>query len=263
MFKKILFTIILIFSQTIGLDARKPQLRFERLTDKDGLSNNWVKCIFRDSRGYMWFGTGNAGINKIDGYNFTVYKSSPTNDTTRLSNNIIQDIKEDEKQNLWVGTEYGINTYNRDRDRFEAYFPFYQSYNRFVNGFSVGNNGKLYVITLHDPILLDTKRDTFSFIIKEGEKQQYTFVKKGILEYNNNKFLLGTKNGLFTLEAKRYKINPEIKYINVRSMYKDTRGNIWIGTVENGLFYSNYKNNSINLAPITSLWLKNKESLKC
>ncbi len=237
--------LIIIFFEWENAYAQKPKLTFEHLASKEGLSNTWVKCIYRDSRGYMWFGMGDNGINKYDGYNFTVYKNNPE-DSNSLSNNKIQVIKEDKKQNLWVGTEYGINEYNRDLDRFEVYFPFYKSHTRFVNGFSVGNDGEFYVITLHDLILLDTKRDTLSFIIKEGGESQYTFVEKGILEYDNNKFLLGTDNGLFSFEAIHNNIKPVIKDIDVSSMYKDKKGKIWIGTVKNGLFYITYNNDSIN-----------------
>jgi len=238
---KFLFFLSLVFGSTV-IEASQPVIRFRRITNRKGLSHDWVKSVYRDSYGYMWFGTRDDGLNKYNGRDFTIYKHKPGNDTTSLSNNIIQIIKEDKKQNLWVGTAYGINKYNRDLDRFEPYYPFYQSYYRYVNGFSEGNNGKIFLITLHDIILLDTKNDTISFIIKKSQKLPYTFIEKGIIKYSNNKFLLGTTDGLFLLDVtNKNNITPVIKDIHVRAMYKDSKENIWIGTVKNGLFRITYK----------------------
>jgi hypothetical protein len=39
----------------------------------NGLSHNQVNCIYKDSKGFMWFGTI-AGLNRYDGYTFKVFK---------------------------------------------------------------------------------------------------------------------------------------------------------------------------------------------
>lgn len=51
-------------------------LRFERISLEQGLSQSTVFCILQDSQGFMWFGTED-GLNKYDGYNFTIYKNNP------------------------------------------------------------------------------------------------------------------------------------------------------------------------------------------
>ncbi len=43
-------------------------IRFEHLTVKDGLSQNHVTRILKDSKGFMWFCTVN-GLNRYDGKN--------------------------------------------------------------------------------------------------------------------------------------------------------------------------------------------------
>ena len=52
------------------LDPEQP-LRFNHLTSEDGLSNNRVLSVIRDSKGFMWFGTLD-GLNRYDGYEFRV-----------------------------------------------------------------------------------------------------------------------------------------------------------------------------------------------
>ncbi len=58
--------------------AQTSTLRFDRLSIEDGLSQSKINSIFQDQRGFMWFGTV-EGLNKYDGYTFTVYTLDPDN----------------------------------------------------------------------------------------------------------------------------------------------------------------------------------------
>jgi ligand-binding sensor domain-containing protein len=49
---------------------------FEEITKKDGLASNNVNCIFKDSKGYMWFGTGDGGVSRYDGKTFHNYSKT-------------------------------------------------------------------------------------------------------------------------------------------------------------------------------------------
>lgn len=77
-------------------------LRFERLSLEDGLSQNSVLAMLQDSQGFIWFGTQD-GLNRFDGYNFTVYKNDP-DDANSLSLNSVISLHEDDSGALWVGT---------------------------------------------------------------------------------------------------------------------------------------------------------------
>ena len=69
-----------------------PDMKFRRLDTREGLSNSMVNCIYRDSRGYVWLGTG-YGLNRYDGYRVrTCY--SYDKDTTSLRNNRVDEIQE-------------------------------------------------------------------------------------------------------------------------------------------------------------------------
>jgi ligand-binding sensor domain-containing protein/signal transduction histidine kinase len=94
--------------------------RFHRLTVEQGLSQSTVSAILRDSKGFMWFGTAD-GLNRYDGYTFTVYRSDPL-DSTSISDNWVWGLCEDKQGNLWIGTQAGgINRYDRVHDRFVRY----------------------------------------------------------------------------------------------------------------------------------------------
>ena len=85
------------------LDPAAPPIRFEHLTEKDGLSQGCAYAILQDSRGFMWVGTQD-GLNRYDGYGFKVYYSG-VRDSTSLATGFIIDIAEGRNGVLWLGGE--------------------------------------------------------------------------------------------------------------------------------------------------------------
>jgi len=62
-------------------------LRFDHLTLEDGLSQNTVLAILQDRQGFNW-AAPQDGLNRYDGYSFTVYKHDPQNPDS-LSQSVI------------------------------------------------------------------------------------------------------------------------------------------------------------------------------
>ena len=115
-----IYVILLLLLAVGNSYSQTPEIKFRHLTTKTGLSQSSVTCILQDSRGYMWFGTYN-GLNKFDGYNFTVYKHDPF-DTLSLSSSRISDLLEDKDGNLWIATsDGGLNRFNRKDNTFARF----------------------------------------------------------------------------------------------------------------------------------------------
>ena len=76
--------------------------------------------VFQDSKGFMWFGT-NDGLNRYDGYNFTVFKPSPDKEHA-INSNLIYSITEDHNGHIWIGTTgAGLNRFDPVSEKFTAY----------------------------------------------------------------------------------------------------------------------------------------------
>jgi len=125
--KKILplFIILLLLSSSqlayAQNDDEAPNLVFTHLSPEDGLSDTRIMVILQDHQGFMWIGTQRGGLNRYDGYEFTVYKSD-RDDESSISNNFIWSMFEDSQNNLWVGTNGGgLNLYDRATDSFIHY----------------------------------------------------------------------------------------------------------------------------------------------
>src|ERR1700748_3791846 len=71
-FKLILFW-VLIGGSYYSSFAQNNKYQFSHLDISDGLSHNQVNCIYKDSKGFMWFGTM-SGLNRYDGYSFKIFK---------------------------------------------------------------------------------------------------------------------------------------------------------------------------------------------
>lgn len=82
---------------------------------EDGLSHSSVTEIYQDSKGFMWIGTFD-GLNRYDGYEFTVYHHQPE-DSASLANNRIESIYS-HKDLVYIGTKLGLSIYNYKNDRF-------------------------------------------------------------------------------------------------------------------------------------------------
>jgi two-component system sensor histidine kinase ChiS len=113
-----IIAILLVQSKAV---SQGHDVRFEHLTVDQGLPSNSVWGIFQDSRGFIWFGTSDAGLCKFDGYSFTVYKHDPL-DSNSIRGNNIAEIDEDRSGNLWLRSN---GSYPMKFDRATGKFTWY------------------------------------------------------------------------------------------------------------------------------------------
>ena len=77
----------------------------------DQLPVNAIHRVFRDSEGYMWYGTVN-GLCRDDGYHVKVFRSD-IDTPGLLEDNLVECIAEDKKGNIWFGTDKGAYILNK------------------------------------------------------------------------------------------------------------------------------------------------------
>jgi len=82
-----------------------PIIEFDRLSIEQGLSQSIVEDMLQDRAGFMWFVTED-GLNRFDGYSFSVYRNE-AGDPTTLSHNELKSVYEDRSGTLWVGAFAG------------------------------------------------------------------------------------------------------------------------------------------------------------
>lgn len=108
--------LLILWAWTACFSAASHNYMFKHLEVKDGLSNNQINAILKDSKGFMWFGTA-SGLNRYDGYDIKIYRSQK-DDAQSLPDNYIEQIQEDVEGNLWIRTGEGYAIYNAMSDAF-------------------------------------------------------------------------------------------------------------------------------------------------
>jgi ligand-binding sensor domain-containing protein len=106
----------LLLRGALPLGAQQSILKFDRISSEHGLSDNYVNCMLQDRQGLIWFGTRD-GLNRYDGYTFTIYRPD-IRDSTSISDGGIECMIEDRKGKLWLGTrDGGLNRFDRATGR--------------------------------------------------------------------------------------------------------------------------------------------------
>ncbi len=244
-----LLIIVLLFISH-PLHAQENGLKFEHFSIEDGLSHSKVNCIFQDHRGFLWLGT-NEGLNKFDGYEFTVYRWKP-NDPQGLSAQLIRAVLQDRKGNFWIGTEGGgINLFDRDSESFRHFTPDSSSEIRIsgqdVNSIIEDRQGNLWLGTSNglDHFDLQNKKVTNYFPPSLEHAPPRAKIINVVYEDRQNNLWVGTLNSglwLFHRDEKnftRFQYDARDPHSlgdnDVRSIHEDSRGNLWIGTTFGGL----------------------------
>ncbi|MES2829446.1 MAG: two-component regulator propeller domain-containing protein [Bacteroidota bacterium] len=90
--------------------------QFSHLDITNGLSDNQVNSIYKDKKGFMWFGT-TSGLNRYDGNKFKIFKRD-AKDPNSLIENHVMNISEGPDDKLWVFTHSNISIYDQRLERF-------------------------------------------------------------------------------------------------------------------------------------------------
>ncbi len=100
-----LLLFILLFLSDLSASV---EVRSTRLTTTNGLSNNSIRNIFQDSKGFIWLCTLN-GLSRYDGVSFVNFYPEPGNPLS-LADSRTWEIQEDDNGFLWISTTSGLNS---------------------------------------------------------------------------------------------------------------------------------------------------------
>lgn len=240
--------------------AQEKRYKFDHLNVEHGLSQSTVNYILKDSQGYIWFAT-NDGLNRYDGYEFTVYRHNPL-DTTSLNDNKVYCIREDAKRNLWIGTPSGLNRYIRKYDRFQR-IPSQTTEKKLDNLFvrtilidskqriwigSFGSGLSRYDTTINRFILYNPEingkqvennnlQNVFSIIEDRKHTLWFGALSKGIYKFSPE-----TNEAIFFPFDKQEVPNSNAAY--GKSLYESLDGNLWVCSEGDGIYRMNNQSNT-------------------
>lgn len=206
-------------------------------TTEDGLPQNTVTCIIKDSRGFLWFGTPN-GLCRFDGYQIRVYKTETTG--SGISMNTIHSLCEDDKGNLWIGSAKGLVYFSFQQEKLSAVkFPWHNANTKKINAVRAWK-GELWLATQNG-----LYKGSYSINDEQPEIQTDNIeIFKPAEKFNtlaltrDYGLLFGSVNGLYWYDTVSHKIrqfdvidgNVAGFSNDIRTIYETRDKSLWIGT---------------------------------
>lgn len=229
--------------------AQKQYVEFEHTGIHAGLSQSNVMSILQDSSGFMWFGTSD-GLNRYDGYKFTVYKNDIKNPNS-LSNNFIQAIAKSKNGDLWIATMGGgLCRYDRQKDQFIRFKDDLIKSNNpsieEINSVLEDSKGQVWIGTKHGLDMFDINKSSFTHYRhnKNDKGSLSDDLIRNVFEDSDHNLWISTFGGLDLFDAKNktfttFQHNEEnsksISSNNIYLVFEDSKHRLWIGTNEDGL----------------------------
>lgn len=232
-----------LYLQSIVGFGQPAYVKFDHIPTSAGLSHGNVISSLQDSKGFMWFGTRD-GLNKYDGYHFTVYKNDPENPNT-IAHNTVMDLAEDKSGKIWIATGgAGLDCFDPSTDTFTHYPQQANGLNEsYVNCLFIDREGMLWLGTEGGGLnKFDPQTKTFTYYVHDnalagslGDNRV-----KDILEDSENNFWVATDfGGLDLLNGDRktfthFRYDEDnknsISHDRVWTLMEDSKKRLWIGT---------------------------------
>lgn len=274
--------ISLLFSVpfNVSFATHDNNLRVQHYTAEEGLAQNYVDCIYRDSRDFIWVGTW-YGLNRFDGYNFISYRPDPKKNS--ISDGFINAIVEDKNGDLWIATRKGINKFVFETEEFIHFLADTNPdknhiSDNWITSLLFDQDNNLWIGTSSAGVEKISFNESLTEI-KSVKHFNVDFLDSTCISSENIYCLLQGSTGdiyvgsLFGLD----RINPQTsvvsKYQNlfhpfyfeatvVHSLFEDSENILWIGT-ESGLISIDHANNNLIRYPVdlTSMPGSNKKAL--
>jgi ligand-binding sensor domain-containing protein/signal transduction histidine kinase len=237
--------------------GQNPHLQFDHLSTADGLSLNNVQSIIQDHRGFMWFGTPD-GLNKYDGYRFTVFKNNPA-DSNSLSYNFIRCLANSKNGGLWVATMAGgLCLYDHNKEHFIRFRHDAKNINTIsddnVNAVWEDENENVWIGTSAGLDMFNQRQNKFVHFKKQAGNNRSlgdNYVRSIFEDARHNLWIATQYGGINLLNKKDNSFirfehdvnNPtSICYNNIITIFEDSQQRLWIGSDGHGMDYFDRKN---------------------
>ena len=206
---------------------------FSHIGMEDGLSHSTIFAINQDKEGNLWFATYD-GVNKYDGYNFTVYRHEYTNPNS-IASDITRCIAIDDSDQIWVGTREGLSFYNRRKNSFSNYYYKKNGINVPINSIAPIKENWLMLGTAEGILLFDIKKECFL----NDTLPSLHLLKPTVLVRQGEYIYIGAEDGVYTYTLSGGKLERLVSMpagIRIHAILCQMFSRIWMATEGDGLF---------------------------
>lgn len=251
--------------------AQDTGLYFEQINYDDDFSPSMISGIVQNKKGFIWIGTEN-GLFRYDGYSFYRYMRNKEASGS-LSNNHVNVIFEDSSQNLWIGTNHGVNLFRKNSNDFlQIDVSSVKGGRNYISSFTEDSNKQIWVGTFGGVKRLNKKTYLLDNIKSDSN---FTLNQSRVLSLFYDPLygvLAGTSEGIKCFDPvtgnlkvlpKGFTNNPGFLKAKIWKVAREADGSLWFATETQGVFYydrekdvlTNFKHDFANTGTISSNWV--------
>src|SRR5205085_4529653 len=224
--------------------AQEVNIRFEKYTTQNGLTQNSTGPLLQDNHGFLWIGSS-WGLNRYDGRIIKQYNKIGENNLADL---LITSLAQDKEGNIWIGTANGLSCFDPATEKFTYYSEGRTSHN-ILDVFCivyVDKEDNVWIAGNHSISLYNRSTKIFERfpISTVGIDVRINPYIDDMLEDSKGRFWISTSYGLklFDRKTKTYRsyhfeeVNEKNVSENaVQGLFEDKGGTIWAGTWNGGI----------------------------
>lgn len=172
-------------------------LQISNITDRNGLSQNTIRCMMQDSKGFMWMGTIN-GLNRYNGKEFIVVHPQAELSLS-ISDNRIRSITEDKNGYIWIRTfSSTLLCYDSRLEKFIDYEP--ENKAKIFSNLMIASNGDVWLWGKQGCCRLRYKDNKLNAWRPCAKNQQYLSVSF-VFEDSQSRIWIGNQEELSLIEG--------------------------------------------------------------
>lgn len=188
-----------------------------------------TRILLADRAGNTWFWIGGYGVFRYDGENFTWFT-----EVMGLISHDVSAILEDDKGNIWFGTNAGVSCY--DGQHFTNYSFAIDEHIRLRNApaLFMDSRGNIWLGTWESGVYRFDGENFYQYSMKENLPSNSV---PSIMEDSQGNVWMGTEQGAVRYDGQYFTHFSEREGLSnnqIEDMLEDKDGNLWFGTATGG-----------------------------
>lgn len=217
----IFFVLLPVLFFLLVLPLQAGNILFDHIDMRSGLSNPTVNAIYQDEHDVIWIGTRD-GLNRYTQGRIEVFRPEFT-DPEGLFGNHIQSVCGDGQGKLYMQCLWGLVEYDQRTQRFRCIAT------QDIVSVAYGTD-RLWVCSAHTLYTYDPEQKRLDKYHEFGLGERLTCIQE-----SGERLYVGTRDELFRMSGRQV-TDRILAGTEVICLYADSRGDVWVGTVADGLY---------------------------